>query len=39
MKAEKKKSKMLYKVIAVGFALVFAISSVAFAISVLLSMR
>lgn len=39
MNIKKKKSKMLYKVIAVGFALVFAISSVAFAISVLLSMK
>lgn len=39
MKAEKKKSKMLYKVVAVGFAVVFAISSVAFAISVLIGMR
>ncbi len=35
---EKKKSKMLYKVVAVGFAVLFAVSSVTFAISVILEM-
>ena len=41
MKAEnnKKKSKTLYKVVSIGFAIIFAISSVAFAINVLINMR
>ncbi len=38
MKEEKSKTKMLYKVVAVGFALIFAVSSVAFALSVILEM-
>lgn len=41
MKAEKnkKKSKTLYKIVSVGFAIIFAISSVAFAINVFINSR